>query len=340
MFSLYQLILITLFIYSRLVRQDHVKDEGEKRSPIIKTFAEAKQNLIENFVISSYDQQQDAMYEQQHNYNNEYKELSSTFAEADENNYTEDNYDQYSSVVQTVDLSSGTHYKIEQTTQYHDHETRRYDGNVNQQPKNKSVKSVESFLHEQSQESYFTPDEYIKNAQKNRNRRRKSRELPIEPEVIVSKTNEEVKAKPKPEAMRSVSEDSSPKIAKIVPRRSMSHPEKETLPIKMELTPIPSPKPLSEMTDRLRKAFRPSSPRRISGNDDQEVPEKVEVDAAVQEPKKPVWKFQKMLEQRGDSKSFDAVVRHIIKTDKEVDVSQSMDDNLFSDTKEVKLLNN
>lgn len=316
-----------------MVRQDHVKDEGEKRSPIVKTFAEAKQNLIENFVISSYDQQQDALYEQQHNYNNEYKELSSTFAEADENNYTEDNYDQYQSIPTTVDMSSGNHYKIEQTTQYHDHETRRYDGNVNQQLKNKAGKSVESFVHDQSQETYFTPDEYIKNAQKNRNRRRKSRELPTEPEVIICKTVEEVK-RPKPETMRSVSEDSSPKLAKVVPRRSMSHPEKETLPIKVELTPIPSPKPLMEMTDRLRKAFRPSSPRRITGNDDQEVPEKVEVDAA-QEPKKPVWKFQKMLEMRGDSKSFDAVVRNMIKTDKEGEVSQSMDDTLFSDKKEV-----
>lgn len=61
---------------SRLVRQEHVKDEGEKRSPVLKTFAEAMNQEYE-------------AYESQ--YTNEYSELNSTFAEADENNYIENN---------------------------------------------------------------------------------------------------------------------------------------------------------------------------------------------------------------------------------------------------------
>lgn len=294
---------------SRLVRQDHVKDEGDKRSPILKTFAEAKQTLTEE-----YDGQTQA-YETQ--YTNEYTELNSTFAEADENNYNEqEGYTAYENVQANVhDVSSNSmiQYTAEQTTQFHDN--RNYE-----QPRGKintSVKSADGFPNDSSSD-YYTPDEYIKQAQKNRNRRRKSRELPADPEVIISSTDDESR-KHKPETMRSVSEDSSPRILKVVPRRSFSQPEKETQR-KIEASKIPSPKLLEDKT-------KPSSSV------------KAEVDAVDKAvPRKPVYKFPKMLEMRGDSKSFDAVVRQLIKNeDKDGDdKSQSMDDNLFSDKKEVQ----
>lgn len=295
---------------SRLVRQDHVKDEGDKRSPISKTFAEAKQTLNENYEGESQ------AYESQ--YTNEYTELNSTFAEADENNYNEqENYNAYESIQQTVQMdmsSSGLlHYVAEQTAQFHD--TARYEFEVPQglvRTKAHSVQSSESYMNESSTE-YYTPDEYIKQAQKNRNRRRKSRELPADPEVIVTSHDDESR-KHKPETMRSVSEDSSPRLMKVLPRRSFSQPEKETQK-KVDPMKLPSPKPL--------KAAPP-------------VRETDAVDKAV--PRKPVYKFPKMLEMRGDSKSFDAVVRQLIKNDEKDgdDKSQSMDDNLFSDKKEVR----
>lgn len=299
---------------SRLVRQDHVKDEGEKRSPISKTFAEAKQTLNDDY------DGQSQMYDTQ--YTNEYSELNSTFAEADENNYNEqEDYNAYESIQQTVQMdvsSSGLlHYVAEQTSQFHEANTQRYEFEVPQAlPRNKiqhGVQSAESYMNDSSSE-YYTPDEYIKQAQKNRNRRRKSRELPMEPEVIITSTDDESR-KHKPETMRSVSEDSSPRTMKILPRRSFSQPEKETQK-KAEPTKIPSPKPL-----------KPPSPVRAETD---------AVDKAV--PRKPVYKFPKMLEMRGDSKSFDAVVRQLIKNDDKEgdDKSQSMDDNLFSEKKEVE----
>jgi hypothetical protein len=111
-----------------------------------------------------------------------------------------------------------------------------------------------------------------------------------------------------------VSEDSSPKTVKVLPRRSFSQPEKETQK-KAEPTKIPSPIPLSDKT-------KPPSP-----------PDQVDKAA----PRKPVYKFPKMLEMRGDSKSFDAVVKQLIKNDKKDgdDKSHSMDDNLFGEKKEV-----
>lgn len=291
------------------MRQDHVKDEGEKRSPILKTFAEAKQMLNEEYEV------QKAMYDPQ--YTNEYTELNSTFAEADENNYNEQERFAYESIQQNVQIEMNAggmmHYATEQMVQFHEADSRRYEFEAPHGPRGKII-HAEGYLNDSSSE-YYTPDEYIKQAQKNRNRRRKSRELPMEPEVIVSSADEDPR-KHKPETMRSVSEDSSPRTMKVVPRRSFSQPEKETQK-KIEATKIPSPKPLKPF---LAKA------------------ETDVVDKS--EPRKPVYKFPKMLEMRGDSKSFDAVVRHLIKNDNKDgdDKSQSMDDNLFSENKEVLII--
>lgn len=300
---------------SRLVRQDNVKDEGEKRSPILKTFAEAKQTLND----SDYDGH-NQMFDLQNSYTSEYSELSMTFAEADENNYNEEN-DSYmpmhqASVPIDMNTSGMIHFQVDQSNQYHDVENHRYEfdppptgSRIN---KPLLLRNVESFPNETS--DYYTPDEYIKQAQKNRNRRRKSRELPADPEIhIIDDDNR----RHKPETMRSVSED-SPRAVKIIPRRSFSHPEKETK-TKFEPMKIASPKPL--------------------GNAEKSA-ETDQVDDMISAvPKKPVYKFPKMLEMRGDSKSFDTVVRQLIKTDKDVDEkSQSMDDNFYSDKKEVKYL--
>lgn len=287
---------------SRLVRQDHVKDEGEKRSPISKTFAEAKQTLNEEYEI------QTQMYDSQ--YTNEYSELSSTFAEADENTYNEqESYAAYESTQQTIPLDQNSvYYAAEQTMQFHD--AGRYE--PSRIKITASIKSApESFMNDSSTE-YYTPDEYIKQAQKNRNRRRKSRELPADPEVIITSASEESR---KHTSQRSVSEDSSPKTMKVLPRRSFSQPENPSQK-KPEPSKIPSPMPLSENT--------------LLGNADADA-----VDKGV--PRKPVYRFPKMLEMRGDSKSFDAVVRRLIKSDNKDgdDKSQSMDDNLFSEKKEV-----
>ncbi|CRL05899.1 CLUMA_CG019137, isoform A [Clunio marinus] len=298
---------------SRLVRQDHVKDEGgEKRSPIMKTFAEAKQTLNEDY------EAQNQVYETQ--YTNEYSELNSTFAEADENNYNDQQeYASYENVQLNVQVDmTGTNnmiqYVAEQTVQFHEGEPRRYEFDS---PRNKiphALQSAESYINDSPSE-YYTPDEYIKQAQKNRNRRRKSRELPADPEVIALSSTDDESRKHKPEAMRSVSEDSSPKTIKILPRRSFSQPEKETQK-KIEPIKIPSPKEL------IQKSL--------------EKPKTDMVEKAA--PKKPVYKFPKMLEMRGDSKSFDTVVRQLIKNDNKDgdDKSQSMDDNLFSEKKEHK----
>lgn len=300
------------------MRQDHVKEElirtnsqSDKRSPILKTFAEAKQKLAEEYPET---------YDVQGHYNNEYNDLNSTFAEADETNYVEENYDSYDSV----------------------NDTRRFDYESQTQrieAKNKTthtIRSAESFLNDSSPE-YFQPEDYIRAIKKDRNRRRRSRDLPVEPEIIIS-TSEEPKRKP--ETMRSISEDSGQRAEKIVPRRSLSHPEKDSQAKQTEATKIPSPKPLAELLDRQKKLFsKLPSPRRKTTVKPVEQDQVDEVELPIN---KPVYKFQKMLEKRGDSKSFDAVVKQVIKSDiGPDDKSQSMDDTLFSDNagpKEVNLL--
>jgi hypothetical protein len=268
---------------SRLVRQDHVKDEGEKRSPVYKTFADANQ-------VECYDEPQ--IYESQ--YTNEYSELNSTFAEADENNYLESTYNETSEYDANA-ASALLSYAAEQTTQF---------------------QGIEQYNYNQQAE-YYSPEDYIKQAQKNRNRRRMSRELP-DPEVIISSSTDDESRKPKAETMRSISEDVNPKTIKILPRRSFSQPEKD------------SQKKQSESSSQN------SSPKLLATPPNDKCDENDNAQSKV--PKKPTYKFPKMLEMRGDSRSFDAVVRHLIKSENKDadDKSQSMDDNLFQDKKEVR----
>lgn len=186
-----RIIIADLFRF-RLVRQDHVKEElirtnsqSEKRSPIKKTFAEAKQNLIEDYdYLNPSNNQQ--------------------FIESDEY-FVPNEYGVYAEPNEMINpMAMGTTRKPPHSTM--------------------GLKATEVFVNESPPE-YFHPDDYIRI--RKTQRRRKSRELPIEPEIIVS-SNEDEPPKRKPEAMRSISEDSSPRVVKPVTRRSMSHPEKES----------------------------------------------------------------------------------------------------------------
>lgn len=158
-------------------------------TPGRRTFAEAKQTLPE------YEQQQQ---QQQSEYGDYYSDNS--FLEADEVQY-EKSYANYSSEPKII-----------------------YNDIVEEEPPTLKGRSAESFLND-NPTSY--PEENLRGVRKDRQRRRKSREL-TEAEVITS-SNEDEPAKRKPEAMRSVSEDSGTKPAvKPVTRRSLSHPEKDS----------------------------------------------------------------------------------------------------------------
>lgn len=187
----------------RLVRQEHVREDSvnsEKRSPKQKTFAEAKQAMMDDYDLTNdsttqlhFDEDEEASF-----YNNE------------------ENYDTYN-----IDRRLRSSMVPAST-----------------------IKSAESFLNDSSPE-YFCPEDYLKQggvvgsggsgggitssgSKKERLRRRKSRDLPVEPETVAS-SNEDEPVKRKPETMRSISEDSpGNKAVKPTPRRSLSHPEKDS----------------------------------------------------------------------------------------------------------------
>lgn len=288
---------------SRLVRQSHVKEElsrtnsqSDKRSPVLKTFAEAKQNLSE--FPNEYDGQKvyDSQmgYEIQGTYNNEYSDLNTAFAEADEENFESyENGACSQPQLQTIEYESVTLFNI---------------------------RSNEGIMMNET-----SPDEYSNFLKKERNKRRKSRELPANPDLPNPATSDEPRRKP--EAMRSVSEDSAPKAPKVVTRRSMSHPEKESPSRQKENdNNLPPPKFLSELNKRL-------SPRRKAKTLDVEMKKGLDDVDTETENRRPVWRFQKVLEKRNDSKSFDQVVKQVIKSEIGDEKSQSLDDNLFSDKK-------
>lgn len=198
--------LYILFYYSRLVRQDHVKEDlirtnTESRSPIKKTFAEAKQNLMEynNQQQGGYDDSDSFAYCDNPPFREYNNDLNQRYDEEEENMYDRENYES----------------NRRQLLQYDE---------MNKQTNIKPmvVRSTEQFLNDSSPE-YFHPEEYIRSVRKDRTRRRRSKDF-IEPEVIIS-SNDDEPIKRKPETMRSVSEDTGTKIEKSVPRRSMSHPE-------------------------------------------------------------------------------------------------------------------
>lgn len=177
-----------------MVRQDNVKEDvnrsNDQRSPIKRTFAEAKQNLPE------YDQM---------GYN-EVTYIEDTFLEVDEE------YDPHEPHIQYTKNYSSSDSKV------------RYDADDALKPKvTQTVRSAESFLNDTLPE-YSHPDEAARYSRKERPRRRHSREL-SENETYHSSNDDEPKRKP--EAMRSISEDTPTRTVKPITRRALSHPEKD-----------------------------------------------------------------------------------------------------------------
>lgn len=207
---------------SRLVRQEHVKEDfsrqnSEQKSPIKRTFYEAKQTLVEyenncggggaggvgtdpRYNNAAGGNNGYMQHQQHQDYNNsDAAGGRMTYMEADEmlpyENYA--HVDKSGSSLLSVARPPATTHQI---------------------------RSTESFLNDSSPE-YFHPEEYIRSAKKDRTRRRRSKEM-IESELIMSSNDDEPKRKP--ETMRSISEDSGNKPpTKPVTRRSLSHPERE-----------------------------------------------------------------------------------------------------------------
>lgn len=182
---------------SRLVRQEHVKEDysrqssqAEQKSPSKRTFYEAKQTLMEyennGGLDPRYTMNSGGHMHQHQEYSNNPADARMTYMEADELPYEDK---------ALLSVRAPTH----------------------------QIRSTESFLNDSSSE-YFHPEEYIRAVKKDRTRRRRSKEM-IETELVVSSNDDEPKRKP--ETMRSISEDSGNKQPKPVTRRSLSHPERE-----------------------------------------------------------------------------------------------------------------
>lgn len=220
-----------------MVRQENVREEiirpnsyAEQRSPVKRTFAEAKQNLNDyNNVESNV------------NIYNEMGYNENSFLEIDEDEFQDQplyktNYSSSDSKVQYTETDNVT------VTQISTH--------------NHSVRSADSFLHDNLPE-YFHPEESTRllNSRKEKARRRRSRDL-NESDIpeITDNAADVVIQKRKPETMRSISEDLPPRIIKPVTKRSLSHPEKETQTSvkRIDFQKIPSPKPLIDIVERTK----------------------------------------------------------------------------------------
>ncbi|XP_055612744.1 uncharacterized protein LOC129759348 isoform X2 [Uranotaenia lowii] len=305
----------------RLVRQEHVREDSvnsEKRSPKQKTFAEAKQSMMDD-----YDPTCDSTNQLNFNEDEEISYYNS-----------EDNYD-----------------------------TRLY--------------SVESFPNDGTSEYPYTED-YLKHGgsikrDSTRLRRRKSRDLPAQPEPVAS-SNDDEPVKRKPETMRSISEESpGNKSIKPTPRRSLSHPEKDTQYMqsfrKPEITTkIPSPRPLAEILERAQKSIKLPSPRRKAFKSMDQACESeinarstlnVQTDSGagsntinassegtapgVRTGPRKISAFQQILQnqrlQKRDSKSLDIVASKLMEekyggfAETEDDKSKSLDDGIFCSDK-------
>lgn len=178
---------------------------SEQKSPIKRTFYEAKQTLVEYENSGAGNGTMDARYgNNMHPLPQDYPgDVRLTYMEADETPY--ENYPAHEDNPATTTTNTALL-------------------GVRGCPTQMQIRSTESFLNDSSPE-YFHPEEYIRAVKKDRTRRRRSKEM-IETELILSSNDDEPKRKP--EAMRSISEDSGNKPAvKPVTRRSLSHPERE-----------------------------------------------------------------------------------------------------------------
>lgn len=180
------------------MKEELSRQNSEQKSPIKRTFYEAKQSLMEYENGGGGGGPMEPRYPMQpmqQDYTNP-NDGRLTYLEADEAPYME-NYPHEDKSLLSVRAPPGSH----------------------------QIRSTESFLNDSSPE-YFHPEEYIRAVKKDRTRRRRSKEM-IETELIMSSNDDEPKQHRKPEAMRSISEDSGNKPVKPVTRRSLSHPERE-----------------------------------------------------------------------------------------------------------------
>lgn len=189
------------------MKEDFSRQNSDQKSPIKRTFYEAKQTLVEYENIVAGNAAIEARYgNNMHPMPQDYPgDVRLTYMEADETQY--ENYTTHEENPSTTTTTTNTALLA-----------------VRGCPTQMQIRSTESFLNDSSPE-YFHPEEYIRAVKKDRTRRRRSKEM-IETELIMSSNDDEPKRKP--EAMRSISEDSGNKPAvKPVTRRSLSHPERE-----------------------------------------------------------------------------------------------------------------
>ncbi|XP_059622132.1 uncharacterized protein LOC132265448 isoform X2 [Phlebotomus argentipes] len=297
----------------RLVRQEHVKEDlirsnSEQRSPIKRTFAEAKQNLMESF-----DEASTGPYGETPPRYSDYPDHRQMYLETDET-YLETAYDDYESGEQG---------------RYQDEAKCSEDKTKAVRSAGHPVRSTESFLNDSSPE-YFHPDEYIRTVKKERTRRRRSREL-IELELMMS-SNDEEPVRPKPETMRSISEDSGTRPVKPVTRRSLSHPERGDGQIfkRSDTVKVPSPKPLADLLEKQKKEklSKLPSPRRKNYKS-LDLP-----DSTLSAPKAVPL-------QKRDSRSLEAVMKTAAMSERlrnalDDNKSQSLDEGIFNESDERK----
>lgn len=199
-----------MLLYSRLVRQDNVKEDHnrasgtvniDQRSPNKRTFVDAKQTFYDDSPVCYVPEQMyvvDPIY------------AENSFLEADED---ESNFD-------AMPDNSSTTYGVNDPQM-------RYDDGMEpvMHANSHTARSAENFPNEPMAE-YGYADENVRYSRREKPfRRRRSREM-AENEVLLSSNDDEPKWKP--EAMRSVSEDGPTRNIKPVTRRSLSHPEKDT----------------------------------------------------------------------------------------------------------------
>lgn len=183
-----------------MVRQDNVKEElriNDQRSPCKRTFAEAKQTLPEYDDMNQMSTYSEVMYNNRN-----------TFLEADE-----DDAQQYQT----------NYYGASDTKLPYDEPEEMPMHHIVAAP---NVHSVESYLKDSLLEYSSPADENAWYARKERVQRRSSREF-YENEMVAPSDDG---YRRKPETMRSISEDTPTRTVKqAVTRRTLSHPEKESL---------------------------------------------------------------------------------------------------------------
>lgn len=238
-----------------MVRQAHVKEEliranssSEKRSPVFKTFAETKQPMPPQ-MLDDYNTISGSanILNASGNYFDTVNDPTNYIPnqEFDEQQQINQNYDE-------TNVGMGITNPFYDDYNNSSNESMKVSGSGRSIPQN--IRNAETFANDPSSEYYYQSKDNMKP------RRRKSRELPIPPETIVHGPPEEETGKNhrKPETMRSISEDTaSSKNSKALPRRSMSHPEKEKATDVVSTDTnrkVPTPKPLSEILERQKKA--------------------------------------------------------------------------------------